>query len=120
MAVPSVSGAESVNAQGHAIIRTAVATLALAATFGHHAIAPAAASAIAPIVNQAPNRAATSVSHLDYVFEKIGLFQRLAKWLCDTARSTRSLRMSVVARPPARTTSPSATGTGACSPVTNA
>ena len=42
MAVPSVIGAESVSAHGHATMSTAVATVALAAASGHQAIAPAA------------------------------------------------------------------------------
>src|SRR4051794_3644144 len=39
MAAPSVIGADSVRAQGHATISTAVATLALRAASGHQAIA---------------------------------------------------------------------------------
>ena len=39
IAAPSVIGADSVSAQGHATISTAVATLALAAASGHHATA---------------------------------------------------------------------------------
>ena len=62
MAVPSVIGADSVRAHGHAMMRTAVATLALRTASGHHAMAPTAARPIAPTVNHPPKRADTSAS----------------------------------------------------------
>ena len=101
MAVPSVIGADMVRAHGHAMISTAVATLALAAASGHQATAPAAASAIAPTVNQAPKPAPTSASQRDFGLPKIGLCQRLRQMLCDTSRRTRS-RSARPRRSPAR------------------
>src|SRR6476660_4964840 len=81
MVAPSVIGAESVNAHGHAMMSTAVATLTLALASGHQATAPAAARPIAPTVNHVPNPAPTTVNHRDLGLEKTGLFQRLARWL---------------------------------------
>src|SRR5262245_9165770 len=106
IAAPSVIGADSVNAHGHAMISTAVATLTLAPASGHQATAPAAARPIAPTLNQVPNWAPTPVSHRDLGLAKIGLFQRLARWLWETSVIKRRRRTSVVTRPPARTISP--------------
>ena len=100
---------------------TAVATCARHPASGHHAIAPAAASATAPTVNQAPKRAETSVSQCGFGRGEDRVVPEAGEMAVrHVAHDAQPQRVADDAAAGAHRSRRGATATGVCSPVTKA